>query len=92
MKVSYHNNAVIHEKIILQIREYRGEDGCVKWIVNLNEMVKIEATKKSAFSQTLERGVKEITFISWGVLQMKRSASAKALSWEYCWCVLFVLS
>ena len=55
-------------------------------------MVKIEATKKSAFSQTLERGVKEITFISWGVLQMKRSASAKALSWEYCWCVLFVLS
>ena len=31
-------------------REYRGEDGCVKWIVNLNEVVKIGATTKSGFS------------------------------------------
>ena len=55
-------------------------------------MVKVGATKKSAFNQPLERGVKELTFISWGVLHMKRSASAKAPSWEYYWCVLFMSS
>lgn len=47
-------------------QEYTDEGGCGKWIINLNGLVKIGAIKKLAFKQTLERGEKEMAFISWG--------------------------
>lgn len=45
-------------------QEYTDEGGCGKWIINLNGLVKIGAIKKLAFKQTLERGEKEMAFIS----------------------------